>query len=56
VRYKDLNLTALEHEWDVNPRLYEGIRKVDYGGISDLVDILERTIDDGIGDTQEPGR
>jgi hypothetical protein len=57
VRYKDLNLAPLEHEWDVHPRLYEGIRNVDYGGITDLVDVLERKIDDdGIGGTQRPGR
>ncbi len=46
VRYKDLNLNPLEHEWDVNPRLYEGIRNVDYGGMTDLVDLLDRKIDD----------
>ena len=47
VNYKDLNLNPLSHEWDVNPRLYEGIRNVDYSGITDLVDTLERKIDDG---------
>ena len=48
VRYKDLNLNPLEHEWDVNPRLYEGIRNVDYGSMTDLIDLLERKIGDGI--------
>lgn len=49
VRYKDLNLRPLEHEWDINPRLYEGIRMVDYSGMTDLVDTLERKIvDNGI--------
>jgi hypothetical protein len=49
VRYKDLNLNPLEHEWDVNPRLYEGIRNVDFGGMTDLVDVIDREIeDDGI--------
>ncbi|MGB3683390.1 MAG: hypothetical protein WA990_13020 [Rubrobacteraceae bacterium] len=48
VRYKDLNLNPLEHEWDINPRLYEGIRPVDYSGMTDLVDTIERKIpDDG---------
>ncbi len=51
VRYKDLNLNPLEHEWDINPRLYEGIRNVDYSGMTDLVDVIERKIDDdAIGD------
>jgi hypothetical protein len=50
VRYKDLNLNPLEHEWEVNPRLYEGIRNVDYSGMTDLVEVIVRKIeDDGIG-------
>jgi hypothetical protein len=46
VRYKDLNLNPLEHEWDINPRLYEGIRNVDYSGMTDLVEMIDRKIDD----------
>ena len=66
VRYKDLNLTPLEHEWDVNPRLYEGIRTVDYSGMTDLVDTIERKIPDegfeneglenGFGGTRKEGQ
>ena len=51
MRYKDLNLNPLEHNWDINPRLYEGIRNVDYSGMTDLVDVIDRKINDGgIGD------
>jgi hypothetical protein len=51
VRYKDLNLNPLEHNWDINPRLYEGIRNVDYSGMTDLVDVTDRKIgDNAIGD------
>src|SRR5215208_2395078 len=46
VRYKDLNLNPLEHNWDINPRLYEGIRNVDYSGMTDLVDLIDRKLDD----------
>jgi hypothetical protein len=46
VRYKDLNLNPLEHNWDINPRLYEGIRNVDYSGMTDLVDVIDRKIAD----------
>jgi hypothetical protein len=46
VRYKDLNLNPLEHEWEINPRIYEGIRNVDYSGLTDLVDVLERKLGD----------
>lgn len=38
VRYKDLN--PLEHDWDINPRLYEGIRNVDNSGMTDLVEVI----------------
>lgn len=54
VRYKDLNLNPLEHNWDINPRLYEGIRPVDYSGMTDLVDTIERKIpDDAFGSAPE---
>ena len=50
VRYKDLNLNPLEHNWEINPRLYEVIRNVDYSGMTDLVEVIDRKIsDDGIG-------
>lgn len=55
VNYKDLNLNPLSHEWDINPRLYEGIRNVDYSGMTDLVEVIDRKIpDDGLGGTQTP--
>lgn len=49
VRYRDLNLTPFETMWDVNPRLYEGIRTVDYSGMTDLVDVVREISDEGIG-------
>ena len=50
VRCKDLNLNLLEHDWEINPRLYEGIRNVDYSGMTDLVEVIDRKIsDDRIG-------
>jgi hypothetical protein len=49
VGYKDLNLKPLEHEWDINPRLYEGIRNVDYSGMTDLVDVVNKISEEGIG-------
>ncbi len=54
VRYKDLNLNPLEHNWDINPRLYEGIRLVDYSGMTDLVEVIDRKIpDEGLSGPQE---
>ena len=52
VCYKDLNLKPFEHDWDVNPRLYEGIRNVDYGGMTDLVDVVKKISEDGVGDNK----
>ena len=44
-------INPLEHNWDINPRLYEGIRSVDYSGMTDLVDVIDRKIaDDAIAD------
>ena len=51
VRYKDLNLDPLEHQWEINPRIYEGIRSVDYSGMTDLVDVMERKLDGESMDT-----
>jgi hypothetical protein len=57
VRYKDLNLDPLQHEWEINPRLYEGIRNVDYSGMTDLVDVIDSKIeDDAIGASSSQDR
>ena len=45
-RYKDLNLQSRETVWDISPGRYEGIRNVDYSGMTDLVDVLDRKISD----------
>jgi hypothetical protein len=56
VRYKDLNLNPLEHDWEINPRPYEGIRNVDYSGMTDVVEVIDRKIDDnGMRSTKEAG-
>jgi len=50
VRYLDLANKPLEHYWGINPRLYEGIRNVEYKGMTDLVDVVEKISEEGIGD------
>ena len=50
VRYLDLANKPLEHYWGINPRLYEGIRNVEYKGMTDLVDVMEKISEEGIGD------
>jgi hypothetical protein len=52
VRYQDLNQRAYEHQWEVSARLYEGVRIVDYQGMTNLVDVVEEIRDEGIGNTK----
>ena len=49
VRYEDLNRRSYEHQWEVSARLYEGVRMVDYQGMTNLVDVVEQIRDEGIG-------
>ena len=52
VRYQDLNQRYYEHQWEVSARLYEGVRVVDYQGMTNLVDVVEQIRDEGIGNTK----
>jgi hypothetical protein len=52
VHYEDLNQRAYEHQWEVSARLYEGVRIVDYQGMTNLVDVVEQIRDEGIGNTK----
>ncbi len=49
VRYEDLNGNPYEHNWEVNARLYEGIRVVDYKNMTNLVGVVEKISAEGIG-------
>jgi hypothetical protein len=51
VRYEDLNQRSYEHQWEVSARLYEGVRMVDYQGMTNLVDVVTQIRDEGIGNT-----
>jgi hypothetical protein len=52
VRYQDLTGTSYEHEWEVSARLYEGVRMVDYKGMTNLVDVVEQIHDEGIANKE----
>ncbi len=41
-RYEDLAGASYETTWDVQPHVYEGIRNVDYKGMNELVEAVER--------------
>jgi hypothetical protein len=51
-RYEDLNQRRYEHQWEVSARLYEGVRIVDYQGMTNLVDVVEEIRDKGIGNNK----
>ena len=53
VRYEDLNENPYEHDWEVNARLYEGIRVVDYKNITNLVSVVEKISAEGIGNQSQ---
>ena len=53
VRYKDLNGNLYEHNWDVSPRLYEGIRVVDYQNMTNLVGVIQKIAAEGIGNQSQ---
>jgi hypothetical protein len=58
VSYEDLLGIAYQHTWAIAPWRYEGLRNVDYGGMSDLVDAVQRLTDErkrpaGSGESEE---
>jgi hypothetical protein len=46
-RYRDLTGDSYETRWDIEPAVYEGIRNVERKDMTDLVDILQRTPEEG---------
>ncbi|AHY47145.1 Hypothetical Protein RradSPS_1862 [Rubrobacter radiotolerans] len=59
VRYEDLLGTVYHHTWAIAPWRYEGLRNVDYGGMSDLVSAVQRLAEqqrianEGVADTED---
>ena len=49
VEYQDITGGSYSHEWEVDPLLYQGLRTVDYRDTSDLVDVVEKIQQEGIG-------
>lgn len=49
VEYQDITGGSYSHTWEIDPSLYEGLRTVGYRGVSDLVDVVEKIAQDGIG-------
>jgi hypothetical protein len=49
VNYQDITGGSYSHEWEVDPLLYQGLRTVGYRDTSDLVDVVEKIQQEGIG-------
>ena len=49
VEYQDITGGSFAHTWDVDPMLYQGLRTVGYRNVSDLVDVVEKISEEGIG-------
>ena len=55
VNYQDITGGSFSHEWEIDPMLYQGLRTVGYRGVSELVDVVEKISEEGIGDDQKSG-
>jgi hypothetical protein len=53
VNYQDITGGSYSHEWEVDPLLYQGLRTIGYRDVSDLVDMVEKISEEGIGDDKE---
>ena len=51
VNYQDITGGSYSHDWEIDPMLYQGLRTIGYRDVSDLVDIVERISEEGVGRT-----
>jgi len=49
VNYQDITGGSYSHSWEIDPLLYQGLRTIGYRDVSDLVDIVERIAEEGVG-------
>ena len=49
VSYQDITGGSYSHTWEIDPMLYQGLRTIGYRDVSDLVDIVERIAEEGVG-------
>ncbi len=53
VNYQDITGGSYSPSWEIDPLLYQGLRTIGYRGVSDLVDIVEKISEEGIGDDKK---
>ena len=49
VDYQDSTAGPYSHEWEIDPMLYQSLRTIGYRDVSDLVGIMERIAEEGVG-------
>ena len=49
VSHQDITGGSYSHDWEIDPTLYQGLRTVGYRGVSELVDVVEKISEEGIG-------
>ena len=49
VNYQDITGGSYSHDWEIDPMLYQGLRTIGHMDVSDLVDIVERISEEGVG-------
>lgn len=49
VNYQDITGGSYSHDWEIDPMLYQGLRTIGHRDVSDLVDIVERISEEGVG-------
>ena len=49
VSYQDITGGSYSHDWEIDPTLYQGLRTVGYRNVSELVDVVEKISEEGIG-------
>ena len=49
VNYQDITGGSFSHNWEIDPLLYQGLRTIGHRDVSDLVDIVEKISEEGVG-------
>jgi len=53
VNYQDITGGSYSHTWEIDPLLYAALRTVGYRDVSELVDVVEKISEEGIGGDQK---
>src|SRR5918997_4594505 len=49
VNYQDITGGSFSHNWEIDPLLYQGLRTIGHRDVSDLIEIMEKISEEGVG-------